>query len=313
LLDESELVISSQDYGAWGYQLQDRNYDSDVSIYKFTSKVRDDENKYDYFGARYYDARIGRWGSTDPLSNLFTSFSSYVYSYDNPLSFFDVGGAFPYTFHIRSFAPPNSFLGTGFHDDNRGFSVEQNVTSRVKQEFTIDPSARTYSGGKPISDPTIWNGLSLTASPTGGISTPEFSSNYFGSSSTTTMTNFEGSNPFFLGVAPNIDVSSAIGITEDIEAGKLYLSIDLMSKQFPATESLIQDNAGNVIFLSGGAAYGSASDLGGANVSTISILDIVIGINNKGVFQNVTFQGKVYSIEEYNRFRTQESAGPFEK
>jgi hypothetical protein len=86
-----------------------------------------------------------------------------------------------------------------------------------------------------------------------------------------------------------------------------------MSKQFPATESLIQDNAGNVIFLSSGAAYGSASDLLGANKSTISILDIVIGISNQGVFQNVTFQGKVYSLEEYNGLRLKESAGPFEK
>ena len=313
VINPDNEVVSAQDYDMWGYLLEGRQYESGESKFKFTGKERDEKSDYDYFGARYYDARVGRWGSTDPLSNLFTSFSSYAYGYDNPLSFFDVGGAFPYTFHIRSFAPPNSFLGTGFHDDNRGFSIEQNVTSRVKQEFTIDPSAQTYSGGKPISDPTFWNGLSLTASPTGGIYQPEFSSNYFGSSSATTISNFEASNPFFLGVAPNIDVSSAIGITEDIAAGKLYLSIDLMSKQFPATESLIQDNAGNVIFLSGGAAYGSASDLGGANRSTISILDIVIGINSTGVFQNVTFQGKVYSIEEYNRFRTEKSAGPFER
>jgi hypothetical protein len=29
--------------------------------YKFTGKERDDETNYDYFGARYYDSRIGRW------------------------------------------------------------------------------------------------------------------------------------------------------------------------------------------------------------------------------------------------------------
>ena len=63
-------VVSSQDYDAWGYLLQDRTYDIEDSKFKFTSKERDSESDYDYFGARYYDARIGRWGERNDTKVL---------------------------------------------------------------------------------------------------------------------------------------------------------------------------------------------------------------------------------------------------
>jgi len=65
--DGTGCVISSQDYDAWGYLLENRVYESDESVYKFTSNERDEENQYDYLGVRYYDSRIGRWGGTDPV------------------------------------------------------------------------------------------------------------------------------------------------------------------------------------------------------------------------------------------------------
>jgi len=122
VLDESETVISSQDYDAWGYQLQDRNYDSDVSIYKFTSKERDDENKYDYFGARYYDARVGRWGSVDPIMETHFDNSPYNYVLDNPLYFIDSDGN-DESPAIRPHDVSYTDYGTGF-----AFSAYQQTT-----------------------------------------------------------------------------------------------------------------------------------------------------------------------------------------
>ena len=69
VIDDENRPYSSQDYDAWGYLLDVRSFQSDDSKYKFTSKERDKENNYDYFGARYYDSRIGRWGGVDPLFN----------------------------------------------------------------------------------------------------------------------------------------------------------------------------------------------------------------------------------------------------
>jgi len=70
MLDDNETIVSAQDYDAWGYLLKDRTYKSDGSIYKFTGKERDNESTYDYFGARYYDSRVGRWGESVPFLSL---------------------------------------------------------------------------------------------------------------------------------------------------------------------------------------------------------------------------------------------------
>jgi RHS repeat-associated protein len=60
--------------------------------YKFTGKERDVETGYDYFGARYYDSRIGRWLVVDPLFEKHPEWSPYNYVLDNPLVFIDPNG-----------------------------------------------------------------------------------------------------------------------------------------------------------------------------------------------------------------------------
>jgi len=96
VINENNEVISSQDYDTCGYLLQGREYHSDGSVYKFTGKERDSESEYDYFGARYYDARIGRWGQVEPLLDKFPQISPLVYSLDNSLIFIDSNGADPF-------------------------------------------------------------------------------------------------------------------------------------------------------------------------------------------------------------------------
>lgn len=265
-------------------------------------------NLYDY-GARWYDASVGRFISVDPLAHKLPSWSPYAAMACNPIMFFDPDGAFPYTFHIRAFAPPGAFKRTGFHDDNRGFSTSMSATSRIKQNFTVDPSKQTFTGGKTTSDPTVWNGISKTATDEGGASAT-FGKNSFGSATAGISANFEGSNPFGFGGAPDIEVSSAISITENLKTNQVFVALDISSKQFPATEGLIQDNAGNTLLLAGAAAYGNAGNLVRADKKQAATVDLIIGINDKGVFQNVTMGGKQYTLEEFNKLGTSKPAGP---
>ncbi|MCZ2224818.1 MAG: hypothetical protein LC122_14445 [Chitinophagales bacterium] len=47
---------------------------------------------YNYFGARYYDSRIGRWLQVDPLAEKYFGWSPYVNVRDNPLVLIDPNG-----------------------------------------------------------------------------------------------------------------------------------------------------------------------------------------------------------------------------
>ena len=61
---------------------------------KFTGKERDKETGHDYFGARYYDGRIGKFFVLDALRDnpKLLPYSPYHYSYNNPIKFKDPSG-----------------------------------------------------------------------------------------------------------------------------------------------------------------------------------------------------------------------------
>ncbi len=94
-LDEDGNVAGYDDYYPFGMVMPGRsmNNSNPNSIYKFTGKERDEETNYDYFGARYYDSRIGRWLSVDPLADKYPGLSPYNYCINNPMIFIDPDGA----------------------------------------------------------------------------------------------------------------------------------------------------------------------------------------------------------------------------
>ena len=66
--------------------------------YKYNGKELDTKkglNWYDY-GARHYDATLGRWFSVDPLAEKSYAWSPYVYCKNTSLNRIDIGGATDY-------------------------------------------------------------------------------------------------------------------------------------------------------------------------------------------------------------------------
>ena len=93
VLSQSGTVEQVNNYypfgGAFGEGVQNSN-----QPYKYNGKELDrtfELNLYDY-GARHYDAAIGRWGTMDPMAEKYYSISPYAYVANNPIRYIDPDG-----------------------------------------------------------------------------------------------------------------------------------------------------------------------------------------------------------------------------
>jgi len=100
-------VVGYDDYDPWGMIMDGRSMTASADLpNKFTGKEHDDDFglNWDYFGARYYDAVVGRWMVVDPIlsketqefliSNGLLGVSPYNYTLSRPTVFTDPDGEF---------------------------------------------------------------------------------------------------------------------------------------------------------------------------------------------------------------------------
>lgn len=99
--DSAGAVLEQHDYLPFGEELCGTTACSTSpagQARRFTGKERDQETGFDYFGARYYGSKIGRFTTTDPVytwqENLVDPqrWNRYAYARNNPLRFVDPDG-----------------------------------------------------------------------------------------------------------------------------------------------------------------------------------------------------------------------------
>jgi RHS repeat-associated protein len=272
------------------------------STYTFTGRELDASGLY-YYRARYYLPSAGRFLTPDPIG-LEGGLNAYAYVGSNPVNFTDPFGLVPMTpkgfanleraappqaptfsvsrnignLFIRSFAPFERF-GGGFEGDNRGFTTDLGVMSRISVRIPIDLSTLELLGdpkgqssrssclsdfcralvstatGQPIREQTV-----ATGRPTVGVS------NLKGGA---LAIDVAGANPLL----PSADIDLRLTLQRNNNG----LTLSLTGDAFPNAEVFFIDQSGHVrMFLefstSGSAGFGpylylpgnSQRDMGGA-------------------------------------------------
>jgi RHS repeat-associated protein len=93
-MNEAGVVEQVNDYTPFGVQMKNSFAETSDQRYKYNGKELDRMlglDLYDY-GARFYDARIARWQTIDPLCEKYYSISPYAYCANNPIRFIDPDG-----------------------------------------------------------------------------------------------------------------------------------------------------------------------------------------------------------------------------
>ena len=107
IYNESGQVQARYVCDAWGKvvsildannnQITDTNHIGHINPFRYRGYY-DTETSFYYLQSRYYDPKVGRFISLDPIigqTGNVKSYNMYVYSFNNPVMFSDIEGNFP--------------------------------------------------------------------------------------------------------------------------------------------------------------------------------------------------------------------------
>lgn len=303
--------LQSDDYYAFGLR---KVVQAGNNKYLYNNKeLLEELEEYDY-GARFYDPVIGRWTSIDQLAEKMMIWSPYVYAFNNPIRFIDVGGEYPWPVQIRSFISNSATGGGLFRGDGRGASFSG--TSRVRSSFTVDPSARSVSQPVTKSDPTVFfgfnnptpGGISLpTAVKTGSPQGSNDNVSFAGSSASFDFSH-SGKDPLTPGFAtPSLDAHASLSFNEDLKNGVLTITGSFIGDKFPSTEAFVTDQSGkSKVFLGAKMENGGIGDLFGDNKKPLFDVNMQVKFDGKGDFTGVQVGKTTYTVADWNK-RVQEN------
>lgn len=97
VFSETGVVEQETQYYPYGGIMADLSTGQDAQRHKYNGKELDRMHGLDWYdyGARHYDAVIGRWTTMDPLCEKYYDVSPYAYCVNNPVRYVDIDGKNP--------------------------------------------------------------------------------------------------------------------------------------------------------------------------------------------------------------------------
>lgn len=148
VIDEGGQTVQETEYYAFGYALNRSG--EDKNKYTYNGKEKQPETGWLDYGARQYDATLGRWMNADPLSEKFVSWSTYNYAFNNPIKFIDPDGmaAMPLDDYFNK---DGKYLGSDNASTDNVKIIDQKIWDKEKNLTTKGVETIEHEKGKASS------------------------------------------------------------------------------------------------------------------------------------------------------------------
>ena len=159
VMNENGTIEQVNHYYPFGGLMGESRNITSAQRYKYNGKELDRMHGLDWYdyGARHYDASIGRWMCVDPLAEKYYPISPYAYCLDNPIKLLDKTGKAPGDFFKSVYAAANDF--GQFYNANSivegkeyGSSIFEIVNSKGEKGYSYTIANIGNQAGVNVSD-----------------------------------------------------------------------------------------------------------------------------------------------------------------